>query len=86
MPVHYAFRGAVGVACGPALRSPAAAPAAGPRGSGCDACHTVCGKTPARRLPYCVCSARKHGRIPRRNRAQPQLPERYTRATRRTTY
>jgi hypothetical protein len=84
MPVHYAFRGSRRrLRAG--LRSPAV-PVAGPRGSGCDACHTVCGKTPARRLPYCVCSARKRDRIPRRNRAQPRLPERYTRATRRTKY
>jgi hypothetical protein len=38
------------------------------------------GETPERRFAPCVRSGRERGRIPRRNRAQPRLPERYTRA------
>jgi hypothetical protein len=81
MPVHFAFRRQSELSAGrPAIP---AAPVARPRGSG-GAVHVT--PSSARHLPCCVCPASKHDRIPRRNRAQPRLRERYTRATRRTPY
>src|ERR1700722_6873238 len=38
------------------------------------------GETPERQFAPCVRSGSERGRIPRRNRAQPRRPERYTRA------
>jgi hypothetical protein len=81
MPVHFASGGTrIHRGSHPAI---AAAPAPGRRGNG-DAMHVT--PSSARHLRCCVCPASKRDRIPRRNRAQPRLPERYTRAMRRTKF